>query len=153
MAEWCTSHGRWLTSDIWFQWAHPALNLREGNRCQALHIYWTPCTLQSADIQPKKWRIKYCPSSLLSRRRYLSTGTAHNGPSLVCMWASWSCAARSNRSGSWCHRGFPTCFATHASEPTRMFLGNQFRFGPILYLLLYHSTSFNYTLPQTVSLH
>lgn len=84
----------------------------------------TESYLHCGDTQLEKWLMKYCPLSQF-RRRYLTIGIAHNGPSRVCMWASWSCAARSNRSGSWCRRGCPTCSATRASDSTLTFPGNQ----------------------------
>lgn len=81
---------------------------------------------------PQKWRTKHCPVSLLSRRRFLSTGTTPSGPSPACMWASWSCAAQWNRSGCWCLRGSPTCYATRASVSTPTSRGNRSRPRPAL---------------------
>lgn len=43
--------------------------------------------LRCGDTPPEKCLMKYCPLSQC-RRRYLTIGIAHNGPSPVCMWAS-----------------------------------------------------------------
>lgn len=55
---WCTSHGCWLTSNIWFQWTLPAVNLKEASQHQAQCTSWTLSTLQKYS---EKLIMKYYP--------------------------------------------------------------------------------------------
>lgn len=101
------------------QWS-PNIQLKEKDE---KHIDWK-ATFEKKKRERENKKIKCSCLCLFSRRNCPSTGTASSGPSRVCMWASWSCAAQSNRSGSWYPRGCLICSATRGSDTMPTFLGN-----------------------------